>query len=276
VTRTAGFNRRLTALAALGALAVVGAACSDDGGSSSSSETDVPTTDAPAGDTLTILVSNDDGVEGEGIAVLAETLAEIPDSEVIVYAPADDRTGSGNDVSTGTVATSESQLINGFPAVAVDGTPADSINAALDAGVEPDVVASGINFGPNLGLRAENLSGTIGAARAAATADIPAIALSQGLGDPIDYQASADVAAEWITERQDDLIAGDVPVELISFNVPSCSAGEIVDVVEAPLAEVAAEGSAGPVDCTAGAAVFTDDSVAFINGYAVYTVLELE
>jgi 5'-nucleotidase len=268
---------RTIALATVAALALFVVACSDDGGGSSTSDTGSAGTDAPPeDDTLDILVSNDDGVDGEGLDVLVERLREIPNAEVTVYAPADEQSGMGDNTTAGTLTTFDTETLSGYPAVAVRGTPADSVNTAFDQGVEPDVVVTGINYGPNLGEVAEEGSGTIGAARAAANEGVPALAVSQGLGEPPDFEAGADVAADWVVERQDALVAGDEPVELVSINVPTCTTGSVRGPVEAPLAVTAAEGSAGPIDCAAGTDAQTDDSVAFVNGYASITILELD
>ena len=55
---------------------------------------------------------------------------------------------------------------------------------------KPDVVLSGINQGQNLGALSD-VSGTVGAARTAARHGIPALAVSQGTGNPPDYAAGA-------------------------------------------------------------------------------------
>jgi 5'/3'-nucleotidase SurE len=65
----------------------------------------------------------------------------------------------------------------------LDGQPADTILVALRHLLEnnpPDLVISGINFGPNLG-QGLHMSGTIGAAIMAAHMGVPAIAISAGM-----------------------------------------------------------------------------------------------
>jgi len=65
----------------------------------------------------------------------------------------------------------------------LDGQPADTVLVALGHLLEdnpPDLVLSGINFGPNLGT-ALHMSGTIGAAIMATLSGFPAIAISAGM-----------------------------------------------------------------------------------------------
>ena len=97
------------------------------------------------------------------------------------------RTRSGH-VLFGTV----SKTRSGHPAVALAGFPSDTVLYADRAGVlaNADVVVSGVNWGENLGTVIEH-SGTIGAARTAARLGLPALAVSQGAGDPPDFAAGA-------------------------------------------------------------------------------------
>lgn len=268
--------RALRVLAVAGAVVVALAACSDDssdsGGSTTDSATDT-TTEAP----FTILVSNDDGVSAEGIDLLVQGLQDVPDAEVIVYAPATNQTGAGNRTTPGPIAQSESQTRSGYPAVAVEGTPADSINVALDSGVEPDVVVSGVNEGPNLGPIAIDVSGTVGAARAGATRGYPALAVSAGFGQPtIDYESAVDEAVMWVTDNQDELAGDDAAAELVNLNVPTCTSGDLKGPVTAPLATTVPEVALRPIDCAAGADDTANDVEAFVNGYAVLSDLPLD
>jgi 5'-nucleotidase len=271
-------SRALRILAVAGVLVVALAACSDDSSDSGGTNgpTDTGTTTGTA-EPFTILVSNDDGVSAEGIDLLVEGLQEIPDAEVIVYAPATNQTGAGNSTTPGPIGQSESQTRSGFPAVAVEGTPADSVNVALDSGVEPDVVVSGVNEGPNLGPLAIDVSGTFGAARAAATRGYPALAVSAGFGAPtIDYESAVDEAVTWVGDMQDELAGGDAPTELVNLNVPTCASGELKGLVTAPLATTVTEVALRPIDCAAGTDETADDVEAFVNGYAVLTDLPLD
>lgn len=162
--------------------------------------------------TLDILVTNDDGYAAPGIDALVERLRGLPGVEVTVVAPATNQSGTSDRTTPGDVSALRAAKVtttSGFPATAVTGFPADSVNYALDVlDLEPDLVVSGSNAGQNLGVVAP-ISGTIGAARTAVRRGYPAVAVSQGLGEPTDYAPSVDTAVEWI-ERNRAALAGAV------------------------------------------------------------------
>ena len=267
-------TRTLAALAAL-ALAVA-AGCGgddDDGAAPQSGERETTTTTAP--EPLAILVTNDDGVGAEGIDVLVEALRAVDGVEVTVVAPAEQQSGTGGSVTDGPVETNEATTASGYEARAVDGFPADTIRVAFDElALTPDLVVSGINEGQNLGPVVD-LSGTIGAARAAARRGVPTLAVSQGLGQDLDYDVAAGLVVDWITEHADALRAGDVPADVVNnLNVPTCDTGELRGQVE-----VASATGGNPLptsDCTSTAEGATDDVTAFTNGYATLTEVPLE
>jgi 5'-nucleotidase len=132
---------------------------------------------------MRILITNDDGINAPGLAVLHAIATEIagPKGEVWTVAPAFEQSGVGHCISY-THPTMIAEL--GPRRFAAEGSPADCVLAGLyhvmkDA--PPDLVLSGVNRGNNAG---ENVlySGTIGAAIEAALHGIKAIALSQFFG----------------------------------------------------------------------------------------------
>jgi len=270
--------RRLLAFVLV--LFVVVAACggdddSSDGAAPSDDEAGTTTTTEAAAEPLRLLVTNDDGVEGAGIDALVEALAELPDTEVTVVAPATDQSGTGDTTSPAPPAASETTLTSGHEAIAVEGYPADAVTHALTSVFTeepPDLVVSGINAGQNLGPVAAQLSGTVGAARTAAAAGVPALAVSQGIGAEFDYASGVDLALDWIEEHRSALLDGSVTTEAVAnLNVPSCDAGEIKGVIEVETAtDAGARNVLAPVDCTVAAPASppTDDIDAFTLGYA--------
>jgi 5'-nucleotidase len=196
--------------------------------------------------TLRILVTNDDGVGAEGIDVLVEALIADPANQVVVVAPESNRSGSGNQTGPsavcGNLSVEPAQTRSGHPATAIDGCPADAVNYGLDMGIaegEPfDVVVSGINEGQNVSKTIVlSLSGTVGAARAAAVRGLPALATSQGLPSPggsWGYEANAEIVVAWIDEFRRAILEEEVGAW--NLNVPSCQEGEIRGVVEAEVA----------------------------------------
>ena len=154
-----------------------------------------------------VLITNDDGIEDEDRLLALASAFAARESEVIVAVPQENRSGTGHQMTLATRSPEISverlarhERSNGGPASAfyvVDGYPADCIVFALTGPLRekvPDLVISGINGGPNL-AEAWLGSGTIGAARIAAFAGIPALAVS-GI-DEEDPEAPGRVA-EWV------------------------------------------------------------------------------
>jgi 5'-nucleotidase len=261
-------------------LLVVG--CGDDGSEAAPTTTAPPTTQPPAptataapittttavDDRLVVLVTNDDGVGAPGIDALVEALRADPTLLVVVVAPAENQSGSG-DATTLTPIPSEAATISGYPAVAVDGKPADAVNHALDFVLTespPDLVISGINEGQNLGPIVD-VSGTIGAARTASRRGIPSVAVSQGFGpegSSPDYVAGVEAALDWLAANRDSLEESLV----VSINVPTCGEGEIRGTVEVPVATDSTTGNPVQVaDCTSTLTDPTTDIAAFNAGF---------
>ena len=132
---------------------------------------------------MRILVTNDDGINAPGLAVIEAIAAEIagPDGEVWVVAPAFEQSGVAHKISY----THPMMIAKlGRRRYAAEGSPADCVLAGIYEvlqGGKPDLVLSGVNRGNN---SAENTlySGTVGAAIEAALQGIPAMALSQYIG----------------------------------------------------------------------------------------------
>lgn len=260
-------------------VALLGACGGDDGAGAEAAGSTTTTTStgstasttAPAsGETLRVVVTNDDGVGAEGIDAVVVALEELGDVEVSVVAPAEQRSGSGGTYKEGPLETEAAQTASGHEAVAVAGYPADTLRVAVDElALDPHLVVSGINEGQNAGPLVD-VSGTIGAARAAVARGIPALALSSG-SPGFDYEVAVPVMLDWIAEHRDALLAGEVDADVTSVNVPSCTEGEVRGVVEVP---VAAGGN--PLvdqDCTSTLEDPATDVEAFLNGFATISVV---
>jgi 5'-nucleotidase len=166
-----------------------------------------------------VLLTNDDGVDSPGLWALADALAPVAD--VTVVAPATDQSGVGRRKSH------EAALDRREDAVALDGTPAACVQAGLDRFVQgADLVVAGCNPGPNVGEHVVGRSGTVGAAREAAFAGVPGLALS--LYDPLQgvrefareaFDPAGRVAASVATSGLDDGVFDAAPV--LNVNVPA-------------------------------------------------------
>ena len=142
---------------------------------------------------MRILVTNDDGIHAEGLAVLERIARQLSD-DVWVVAPETDQSGVAHSLSLSNPLRLRQISERRF---AVTGTPTDCvIMAARSIMIEnrPDLVLSGVNRGNNAG---ENVlySGTIGGAMEAALQGVPAIALSQFIGPRTEELANPFEAA---------------------------------------------------------------------------------
>ena len=169
---------------------------------------------------MIILLSNDDGVQSEGLIALEESLKPLAD----LYTVAPDRAQS----SMSHALTLHRPLrVNelGARRMSVDGTPVDCVKLALTGllQVRPDLVISGINKGPNLG---DDIlySGTVSAAIEGALLGIPAIAVSLVTFKDFDFRAAAAFTAT-LVERIAD--GGIPPKTLLNVNVPPVAKHEL-------------------------------------------------
>lgn len=273
-------------LALLLASAVLVAACGSDDSSDaddatgseqvddSSAESTVPA-DASA-EVLRIMVSNDDGVTAPGLDALVNALIELPDTEVEVVAPLENQSGTGSNTSRTTLEALDAETASGVPALAVPGFPADTVVWAIDdEGLDelPHVVIVGINKGQNIG-EFSTISGTVGAAKAAAQRGVPALAASQGgLIEDGDYPSGVSYVLGWLGEQRADLLDGSAAVEVTSLNIPTCTTGEIRGLLVLPTAESNADREVLESNCESTLENPVDDVEGFVNGFVTQSVI---
>ena len=161
-----------------------------------------------------ILVTNDDGIEADGLRTLAETLKALGD--VTVVAPAENSSA----VSHALTVRRPLQLRKVREAwYSLDGTPTDCVSLAISdvMGRIPDLVVAGINNGLNVGDDV-TYSGTVAGALEGVLLGAPALAVSlQRSRGPMDYTSAAQVArdlADAVLDR------GLPPRTLLNVNVP--------------------------------------------------------
>jgi len=127
---------------------------------------------------MKILITNDDGVESEGIWALARSVVNL--GKVTIVAPKYNKSGTSGSITFIKSLEVEKQKnrIKGVECFSVEGTPADSVIIGLkEICKNPTIVLSGINNGYNLS-RNIMISGTIGAAMIANTQGKKSIAFS--------------------------------------------------------------------------------------------------
>ncbi len=230
--------------------------------------------------TLTILVTNDDGVTAPGINATVQALSALPHTKVTVVAPLTNQSGTGAKVTGGTLTATDATTASGYPAKAVAGYPADTIIWAIDdhgIAQRPDLVVSGINFGENIGPLA-SLSGTVGAAQTALARGIPALAVSQGVdnGASPNFSQGAKYLVAWVQAHRKALLAakkGTASSVNGNLNVPTCATGHIRGPVNVKLGTTLTGYSIGTVNCAGTATKPTTDVQAFVDGFASLTPL---
>jgi 5'-nucleotidase len=221
-----------------------------------------------------ILVTNDDGYAAAGIDAVVEGLRALGGVHITVVAPATNQSGTGDKTTPGGVTAFAAQTASGYPAVAVNGFPADSVRHALNVlGTNPELVVSGINDGQNIGPIVD-ISGTVGAARVAARNGVPSLASSQGLGSPPDFPSGVTAVLEWVEDFRLGR-AGPPYQEVANLNIPTCTAGSIRGTVEVPVATAFNGRPFNPSDCTSTVTTFADDIDAFINGFITLSDADL-
>ena len=162
---------------------------------------------------MIILLSNDDGMQSEGLAALEESLRPVGE----IYTVAPDRAQSS--MSHALTLHRPLRVHEIAPRrMSVDGTPVDCVKLALTGllPVRPNLVVSGINKGPNLG---DDIiySGTVSAAIEGALLGLPAIAVSLVTFKEFDFRAAADFTACLVSQIQR---RGIPPKTLLNVNVP--------------------------------------------------------
>lgn len=176
---------------------------------------------------MRILVTNDDGIDAPGLAILTEA-AKTLSSDVWTVAPATEQSGQSHAVT----------LIDPLRIAklderrfAVSGTPADCVAMAMSVVLDspPDLVVSGVNQGFNI---ADDMlySGTVGAAMQAASAGVRAIAFSQAyqfLGQDRHHDIW-DAARTHCGPTLKTLLALDLDLKtVLNVNFPPCSGGDV-------------------------------------------------
>ena len=192
---------------------------------------------------MRVLITNDDGIQSPGLAVLADVALEAG-CEVVVAAPHRQYSGASAALTAqevdGRLALVDKRppgLPDEVPAYGVKAAPAlIAFVAAYGAfGERPDLVLSGVNLGANTG-RATLHSGTVGAALSAATQGVSALAVSIASANP-QHWATAHLVTKhafaWQRDQPDD-------ERVLNVNVPDIPVEQLRGLRPAPLASFGA------------------------------------
>jgi 5'-nucleotidase len=161
-----------------------------------------------------ILVTNDDGVHAPGLTALFKAMSEIGDAYVV--APDRERSAVSHALTLHRPLKAEELREHVY---SVNGTPTDCVALAVHKLLprKPDLVASGINKGANLGDDV-TYSGTVSAAMEGTILGVPSFAISLAGDHPFIYDAAVHFAIEvarYILNKQ-------LPYDtLLNVNVPN-------------------------------------------------------
>src|SRR3954451_16096000 len=179
---------------------------------------------------MRVLLTNDDGIDAEGLQRLRLELLRTPGVDLAVIAPDGNRSAIGRGITTRRALSVERiDFDDGTCGYATDGTPVDCVRLAslgLVEGWTPELVVAGINHGANLGDDV-TYSGTVAAAMEGLLLGLPAIAVSQQsekremdfrLGDDFVFDHAARFTARVIAELEAVPLP---PSTLLNVNVPA-------------------------------------------------------
>jgi len=191
-----------------------------------------------------VLLTNDDGIQAEGLQALRAALVQVPGVELAVVAPDGNRSATARSITTRRpLWVEEVPFGDGTVGYATDGTPVDCVRLArlgLIEGFDAEVIVSGINHGANLGDDI-TYSGTVAAALEGVVLGLPAIAVSQQsaaremdfrFGSEFDFSHAAAFVARVVEELAGTAgqAGGRMPLPagtLLNVNVPAGEPGGV-------------------------------------------------
>jgi len=185
---------------------------------------------------MKVLLTNDDGIDAEGLQELRRALLRVPDIELVVIAPDGNRSAMARSITTRRpLWVQEVDFGDGTHGFATDGTPVDCVRLAtlgLVEGFEAELIVSGINHGTNLGDDI-TYSGTVAAAFEGVLLGLPAIAVSQQSASGAtdfrpDHRFEFERAAQFVARLVEEI--DDVPLPagtLLNINCPAGEAGGV-------------------------------------------------
>ncbi|MGH2859788.1 MAG: 5'/3'-nucleotidase SurE [Solirubrobacteraceae bacterium] len=178
---------------------------------------------------MRVLLTNDDGIEADGLQALRRALVALPEVQLAVIAPDGNRSAMARSITTRRpLWVQEVDFDDGTVGYATDGTPVDCVrlaNLGRVEGFEAELVVAGINHGSNLGDDI-TYSGTVAAALEAIVLGLPGIAVSQQSvsreldfrsGSGFDFSVAAAFTARLVAELQRVPLPGGT---LLNVNVP--------------------------------------------------------
>jgi len=177
------------------------------------------------GDSLRVLLTNDDGITSPGLLALARAMTRV--ATTFVVAPDQERSAASHAITLHKPLRATRTSLEHVDAQvwATNGTPADCVAlGVLDLLAQPpDIVVSGINLGANLGMDLI-YSGTVSGAVEGALFGLAAIAMSVTAFRDIHWDPAAEFAAHLVRQVAEH---GLPPDTFLNVNVPNRPSSEI-------------------------------------------------
>lgn len=175
-----------------------------------------------------ILLTNDDGIYSPGILALYKKLRSL--GEVTVVAPDAERSAQGHAITLSVpLRVNEARREGEFFGYSISGTPADCVKIALMYIMKkkrPDIIISGLNRGPNLGINVL-YSGTVSGATEGAILGVPSFAVSLASFNWEKFQAAVDFSYRLAKM----MLKKELPINtLLNVNVPALPKSKIKGV----------------------------------------------
>jgi 5'-nucleotidase len=166
------------------------------------------------------MVTNDDGINSEGLITLADALKSIAD--VWVVAPEREMSAASHSLTLHRPLRVKKVAPNCY---SVDGTPTDCVNLGVNSilKTKPELIVSGINKGGNLGCDI-SYSGTVSAAMEGTMLGIPSFAISLVAKKNFKFQTAASFALRLAIY----ILKNGIPKGiLLNVNVPNAKKDEV-------------------------------------------------
>ena len=181
---------------------------------------------------MNILITNDDGLEAEGLQRLVRALHEVTGAKLYVCAPDGQRSATAHGITMNKpITVEEAEMDNVEIAWQISGLPADCVKIAREflrrKGVSIDIVYSGINHGGNLGT--DTLySGTVSAALEGSLCGFPSVAVSVDSHQAEQFGYACELAVNAAKAIQRQLEAGTADHRVVlNINTPNLPKEEI-------------------------------------------------
>jgi len=166
---------------------------------------------------ITILLTNDDGVNAPGLYALFKEMKKY--GKVYIVAPDSEKSAVGHAITLSDPLRVQNFYKNDeFFGYAVNGTPADCVKIAYWAlEINPDILISGINLGSNTGINII-YSGTVSAATEGMFLNIPSFAISLTTFTNPNFE----IAARFAGKLSQIILKNGLPKgTLLNVNVPA-------------------------------------------------------